>query len=238
MEIVIKDNLESFTLNYSLQMQRRNSDLIETGLRKRTLTHTSSVNLPRTLSTSNLSRSISGSVTNLSKTSPRMVRSCSSSSFSAVELGARSGRQDPLVKSQVSILCWIENKMRKPRSSIHSFWSDWIIEVELRLDVLLPRIWGGLSVIHVSINIVQLSQMDINKAKSSLKMNLGLGSNQKSDGLNQVERLRRELQEAHNLVCSLRAQVDQKEHIAALALSGSRVSSHESHDLQKIVCNP
>ena len=110
--------------------------------------------------------------------------------------------------------------------------------MELRLDVLLPRIWGGLSVIHVSINIVQLSQMDINKAKSSLKMNLGLGSNQKSDGLNQVERLRRELQEAHNLVCSLRAQVDQKEHIAALALSGSRVSSHESHDLQKIVCNP
>ena len=104
MEIIIKDNLESFTLNYLLQMQRRNSDLIETGLRKRTLTHTSSVNLPRTLSTSNLSRSISGSVTNLSKTSPRMVRSCSSSSFSAVELGVRSGRQDPLVKSQVSIL--------------------------------------------------------------------------------------------------------------------------------------
>ena len=88
-----------------LQMQRRNSDLIETGLRKRTLTHTSSVNLPRTLSTSNLSRSISGSITNLAKTSPRMVRSCSSSSFSAVELGTRSGRQDPLIKTQVSILC-------------------------------------------------------------------------------------------------------------------------------------
>ena len=94
-------------------MQRRNSDLIETGLRKRTLTHTSSVNLPRSLETArtlsssngNLARSITGSITNLARSSPRMVRSISSSSFSAVELGARNGRQDPgLVKSQVSIL--------------------------------------------------------------------------------------------------------------------------------------
>ena len=54
-------------------MQRRNSDLIETGLRKRTLTHTSSVNLPRTLETArtlsssngNLARSMTGSITNL-----------------------------------------------------------------------------------------------------------------------------------------------------------------------------
>lgn len=94
-----------------LEMQRRNSDLVEPGLRKRTLTHTSSVNLPRSMSESaralsssngNLARSISGSITNLAKTSPRMVRSCSSSSFSAVELGARSGRQDPMIKSQES----------------------------------------------------------------------------------------------------------------------------------------
>ena len=84
--------------------------------------------------------------------------------------------------------------------------------------------------------------MDINKdfkAKSSLKMNLGLGSNPKSNGPNQVERLRRELEEADNLLYSLRAELDQKERrIATLALSGCRVSSHGSHDLQKIVCNP
>ena len=82
--------------------------------------------------------------------------------------------------------------------------------------------------------------MDINrdfKAKSSVKMNLGLGSNQKSNGADQVERLRRELEEAHSLVCSLRAEVDQKEHIATLALTGSKVSSQRSHDLQNFLCN-
>ena len=83
--------------------------------------------------------------------------------------------------------------------------------------------------------------MDINrdfKAKSSVKMNLGLGSNQKSNGADQVERLRRELEEAHSLVCSLRAEVDQKEHIATLALTGSKVSSQRSHDMQKLFAIP
>ena len=73
--------------------------------------------------------------------------------------------------------------------------------------------------------------MDINqdsKAKSSVKMNLGLGSKQKSPGSlqDQLDRVQRELEDAHGLVYCLRAEIDQKEQIAKLALSGSKVSSH------------
>ena len=82
--------------------------------------------------------------------------------------------------------------------------------------------------------------MDINKdskAKSSVKMNLGLGSKQKSPGSlqDQLERLQRELEDAHGLVYCLRAEIDQKEQIAKLALSGSKVSSHGWSE-HRVIC--
>ena len=65
-------------------MQRRNSDLLleTTNLKKRTLTATSSVNLDmtRSLSRTNLARSVSGSISNL-----HLVRSSSSSSFASLK---------------------------------------------------------------------------------------------------------------------------------------------------------
>ena len=67
--------------------------------------------------------------------------------------------------------------------------------------------------------------MDINqdskaKVKSSMKMNVGLGSTKlKSDESDQLEGLKPELCEAHHdLLYSLRAEVDQKERIATLAV--------------------
>ena len=75
------------------QIQRRNSDLQETSLRKRTLTASSSVNLDmsRSVSRSNLARSVSGSISNLTRPGA-MTRSTSSSSFTSL---TRSGSRQP-----------------------------------------------------------------------------------------------------------------------------------------------
>ena len=75
------------------QIQRRNSDLQETSLRKRTLTASSSVNLDmsRSVSRSNLARSVSGSISNLTRPGA-MTRSTSSSSFTSL---TRSGNRQP-----------------------------------------------------------------------------------------------------------------------------------------------
>jgi len=171
-----------------LEMQRRNSDLNETNLRKRALTHTSSVNLPRSMSEStrslsssntNLVRSVSGSISNLARTSPRMVRSSSSSSFSTVEFAARTRQlQESMVKSQ-----------------------------------------GDLS-------------QDA-KIKSQVKRNLGLATKQKSNVTDQVGRLKQELEDAQNLVKSLRAEVEQKEHIAAIAVNKNQDSATDYEAMYK-----
>ena len=76
-------------------MQRRNSDLLEpTNLRKRTLTASSSVNLDmsRSLSRSNLARSVSGSVSSLP-----MLRSTSSASLKN-SLAAKTGAKNTSVE--------------------------------------------------------------------------------------------------------------------------------------------
>ena len=134
-------------------MQRRNSDLHETNLKKRTLTATSSVNLDmtRSLSRSNLARSVSGSI-------PNMIRSTSSSSFASVKMN---NRQD--------------------------------------------------------------SSKKIGKTKST--SNLGLTSKTPDN----VDKLRKELEASHQLVSSLRAQVEQKEQIAALACSNIKVRNMLIH---------
>jgi len=171
-----------------LEMQRRNSDLNETNLRKRALTHTSSVNLPRSMSEStrslsssntNLVRSVSGSISNLARTSPRMVRSSSSSSFSTVEFAARTRQlQDSMVKSQ-----------------------------------------GDIS--------------QDSKVKSQVKRNLGLTSKQKAGTTDQVGRLKQELDDAQKLVKSLRTEVEQKEHIAALAVNKNQDSGTDFEAMYK-----
>ena len=138
-------------------MQRRNSDLHETNLKKRTLTATSSVNLDmtRSLSRSNLARSVSGSI-------PNMIRSTSSSSFAAVKIN---NRQD--------------------------------------------------------------SSKKISKTKST--SNLGLSSKTPDN----VDKLRKELEASQHLVSRLRAQVEQKEQIAALACNNIKVRNMLIHCLKQ-----
>ena len=57
-----------------------------------------------------------------------------------------------------------------------------------------------------------------------MKRNLGLASKQKSGVTDQVGRLKQELEDAQKLVKSLRAEVEQKEHIAALAVNKNQVT--------------
>merc|ERR1712106_1304046 len=73
------------------------------------------------------------------------------------------------------------------------------------------------------------------KAKSPVKRNLGLTSKQKSGVTDQVGRLKQELEDSQKLVKSLRAEVEQKEHIAALAVNKNQDSATDFEAMYKVL---